>query len=249
VHVVDAIEATQVLADGMFGRLDRERVAGASSVACERSDPAVGVGASDIRRFVRLHPPEVQTVGERNDVAREAIATYVRALPCRVRECRPQRRRERPPALGAARVPAPVGADHEQWLGATILAEGAALPRIDGGGVLDPIEGRRAVPCVAGVDGDAPDPIVVGRGRPADPADQQDPRAGSGLEGAEVPSDALRQAGVEEPVATPRPRVLEQQPVPDRRRRARERLLGRQAAQRAAIVARGHVRLSDRRGS
>ena len=161
----------------------------------------------------------------------------------------PSARRDRTPALGAARVSPAVRADDEER---TDVGSSRNEPRsrgIEGRRVVDPVEDRGAAPRVARVDADAADPAVVGRGDAARSADQQHPGAGPGFEGAEVPSDAVGEPGVEEPVASPRSRMLDQQPVADRGRRAGERLLGRQAPQRAAIVDRGHGRLSDRRGS
>ena len=103
-----------MVAEGAFGRLYMERVRRAASVALERSDPTLGVGMRDARTLIRLDAAEVQAVRERDDVAGEAVAAHVRALPRRVREGSGERARDGAPALGAAGVPAAVGADHEE---------------------------------------------------------------------------------------------------------------------------------------
>ena len=116
--------------------------------------------------------------------------------------------------------------------------------------VVDPVEDRGSAPRVARVD-----TARRGSGRRGTP--ELDPACGSAGPGHRSCDSRARRSrprpsgsrASSEPVAAPRPRMLDQQPVADRGRRARERLPGRQAPQRAAIVDRGHGRLSDRRGS
>ncbi len=238
-HVVDPIER-EMLANGSLRRLYRERVAGTSAVTIEGSDPALGVAVRDRRCLARLEPSEVQAVREGHEVAGESITTDVRALPAAVGEGVGERGRDRPSALRATRVTPSMRADDEERLAARLVTERAAVERIESDGVPDPVQGLRAEPGVARIDGEAAHRAGVVGCPAARSPDQQDARAALRFEGSEVAPDAGGEAGVEEPVPSPRSRMLDQQPMPDRRRRAGERLRRRQAPQRAAIVDRRH---------
>ena len=98
-HGVDAVEP-QPLPERSFGHLDMERVGGAAPVAGERLDPTRVVRPHQAIDLTGLDPAEIQPVGERDEVAGEAVAADVRALPGGI----PTRRR-RPLPRGVVHAP------------------------------------------------------------------------------------------------------------------------------------------------
>ena len=86
-------------------------------------------------------------------------------------------------------------ADDEERRATRLVTERAAIRGIETDGVLDPIEGLRAEPCVTRVDGEAAHPAGVDGRSPARSPDQQDARAAPRFEGPEVaPTPAGRRA-------------------------------------------------------
>ena len=239
-HVVDPIEP-EVIADGQIGRLDVEGVRRAPAIPVERRDRPLAVRAHQVRDLLRLDPSEVQPVRERDEVAGEPVPADVRALPDGLATGRGGGFGERPAPLGAAGISTAVGADDEQRCSRPIARERRPLTRVQGGGVLDPIEDRGPEPCLAGVHGEADQRVVPVLREAVGLPDQQHTGAGPAFEAPELPAQPRRQPGVEEPVAAPRPRVLDQHPVTDRGGRPGERFPGRETPQRAAIVERGHA--------
>ena len=233
-----------MVTERMLGRLDVERVARPTAVAVESSDPALAVATRDLGSLVRLDAPVVQPMGERHQVAGEPVAADVGALPGEVRERGGEPLHEGAPPLRATGISPSVGADDEEGMG--VRGERGAIARIQLERVLDRVDGGEAEPGVARVGREAQDGAVVVLGDAVRLADQQDARSGPAFEDPELASEPVRQSSVEEPVASPRARVFDQEPMPDRRRGAREGLVGREAPQGAAIAerGRGHARSS-----
>jgi hypothetical protein len=115
---VEAIEPqhARCCAHVCFGRLDVERVARASAVVRQR-DAAGEVLVEDPDRLFALDAPVVVAVRKADEVAGEAVAADVRALPDRLLfELLRERLEQRAPVPGAAGVVLAVRADQEERL-------------------------------------------------------------------------------------------------------------------------------------
>ena len=210
------------------------RIARSTAVAVESSDPSFAVAFRDLGSLVRLDTAVVQTVRERHQVPGEPVAADMRALPGDVGEGSGEATRERASTLGTTRISSSVGTDDEQ--GSRRGGERRAIARIQPERILDPGDGGGAEPGVARIDRETQHGAVGVLGDAVGPADQQDACTGPPLEASELASKPVRQPGVEEPVASPGPGVLDQQPMPDRRRGACERLIRRKAPQGATVA-------------
>jgi hypothetical protein len=78
-EVVDAAQAKR-RPELVLGRLHRGRVGGASPVVLE-DDGSSRIRIGDARCGADVDPPEVQAVGEADQVSGEAVPAYMRALP------------------------------------------------------------------------------------------------------------------------------------------------------------------------
>ena len=149
--VVDA-DKLDILTEEVFAGLHNHRVARPASEV-RKIDLSATIGMGDSPCLDGLHSPEVQAVGERNHVAREAVATNVRALPRRLRiglgECTCQRS----PAFRTAGITATVCADEKEGLGdgiETWIASSREREEIEVHHVAQPPEGRPLDPTLPG---------------------------------------------------------------------------------------------------
>src|SRR6266508_5805899 len=106
----EVVEAEQPfpLAHEEVCRLDHERVAGAAAVVLQ-VEAALGVGGRDPGPALWLHLPVVDPVGQADEVAGEAVAAEVGALPEVLAERGLERGGQPAAALGAAEIVPPVG--------------------------------------------------------------------------------------------------------------------------------------------
>jgi hypothetical protein len=119
------------------------------------------------------HSTKVQTVRERDHVAREAIATNVRALPGRLRIRLREGPRERSPSLCTAWIAATVSADEEEGPGYGVEARvesSRQREEIEVHHVGQAPEDRALDPAIPGTgsDRETPRPHAGGARRPAD---------------------------------------------------------------------------------
>jgi hypothetical protein len=161
-----------MLTEKVFAGLHDHRVARTPSEV-GKIDPRPAIRMGDGLRIGGRHSTEVHTVRERDHVAREAIATNVRAFPGRIRIRVREGARERSPSLCTAWIAATVCADEEEGSGRRVearIASSRERDEIEVHHVGQAPEDRALDPAIPGTgsDRETPRPHPEGARRPAD---------------------------------------------------------------------------------
>jgi hypothetical protein len=161
-------------------------------------------------------------VGERDQVAGEAVAAEVAALPHLLGVGRRERGGEWPSAFGTAPVVPAVGADEEQGVFVCVESYGrTAAERFDVElqRVGQALERCRLDPRWFGPGADRQTPHTASILSGCSASDEQRANKGRVTPGADLCGEPCREAGIDEGVLAPRPGMLQEQPRTDDRRR------------------------------